>query len=216
MSAFWRRNVDLPAMFGPVSSQMRPELRVARRRQIAIVGDERIADRLLDHRMAAALDDEVERAVDVRANIGAFDRKRRKPARNIEHGQRLGGGLDLVARGDRRGRELLEHLKLEVERAVGGVGDFRFELAELGGGESDLAGQGLAVNEGRVERRAQKLLAVLGGDVDKIAEHVIVPYLQSLNAGVVGVAGLQLRHHLAGFVAQRARFIERRVISRRG
>src|SRR5690242_21602429 len=26
ISAFWRRNVDLPAMFGPVTSQMRPDL----------------------------------------------------------------------------------------------------------------------------------------------------------------------------------------------
>src|SRR5712671_5251541 len=140
MSAFWRRNVDLPAMFGPVSNQIRPEF------------------------------------------------------------MSLGGRLDLIARGDCRGREFFEHLKLEVKRAVGGVGDFRFELAELGGGESDLAGEGLAVNEGCVERRAQELLAVRGGDVDEIAEHVIVPYLQCLDAGVVGVAGLQLGYHLAGFV----------------
>src|SRR5438093_564167 len=103
--------------------------------------------------MAAALDDEVERTVDVRANVGTFDRERREPARNIEHGQRLSGSFDLVAGGNRRTCELVEHLKLEVERAVGGVGDFRFELAELGGGESDLAGEGLSVNEGRVERR---------------------------------------------------------------
>ena len=38
--------------------------------------------------MTAALDDEVERAVDVRANIGTFDCERRKPARNVEYGQR--------------------------------------------------------------------------------------------------------------------------------
>src|SRR4029079_91493 len=117
-------------------------------------------------------------------------RERRKPARNVEYGQRLGGGLDLIAGGDCRGREPLEHLKLEGKLAVGGVGDFRFELAELGGGESDLTGQGLPVNEGRVQRRAQKLLAMLGGDVDEIAEHIIVRYLQRLDAGVVGVAGL--------------------------
>ena len=47
-----------------------PRACIRRRRKIAIVGDERIADRLFDHGMAAALDDEVERAVDVRANIG--------------------------------------------------------------------------------------------------------------------------------------------------
>ena len=161
-----------------MSSQIRPELALLWRRKIAIVGDERIADRLLDHGVAAALDDEVERAVDLGANIGTLDREHRERARNIEHGERFGGGLDLDARGDDHRGKPLEYLKLEVERAVGGVGDLRLELAERRGGESDLSGKGLAVNEGGVERRGQQLLAVLGGDVDEIAQHVIVPDLQ--------------------------------------
>ena len=42
ISAFWRRKVDLPAMLGPVTSQMRPAS-PARRPEIAVVGDERAA-----------------------------------------------------------------------------------------------------------------------------------------------------------------------------
>ena len=56
ISAFWRRKVDLPAMFGPVTIQIWPEVSRATRRQIAGIGDERLAvarQRLLDHRMPA-------------------------------------------------------------------------------------------------------------------------------------------------------------------
>ena len=49
-----------------------------------------------------------------------------------------------------------------------------------------------------------ELVAVLRGDLDEIAEHVVVPDLERLHLGVVGVAGLQRGHHPAGFVAQRA------------
>ena len=63
ISAFWRRKVDLPAMLGPVTSQMRAARLVEagsgrRAAEIAVVGDEgaalRARKRLLDHRMAAA------------------------------------------------------------------------------------------------------------------------------------------------------------------
>jgi hypothetical protein len=34
------------------------------------------------------------------------------------------------------------------------------------------------LNEGRIERRGRQLLAVLRGDIDEIAEHVVVADLQ--------------------------------------
>ena len=97
------------------------------------------------------------------------------------------------ARRDHRRGEALEDFELEAERAVGGVGDLGFELAELGGGEAHLAGQRLAMDEGRVERRGEQLLAVLRGDLDEIAEHVVVPDFQRAHAGRLGVARLQVR-----------------------
>ena len=60
ISAFCRRKVDLPPMLGPVSSQIAPCFALAFRRQVAVIGDERAfagaPQRLLDHRMAPALD----------------------------------------------------------------------------------------------------------------------------------------------------------------
>jgi hypothetical protein len=104
-------------------------------------------------------------------------------------------------RGDHRASRS-KIFQLEPERAVGGVGDLGFELAELGGGEADLAGQRLAMDEGRVQRRRHQLVAVLRRHLDEIAEHVVVPDLQALDAGLVGVARLQRGDDAARGVAQ--------------
>ena len=57
ISAFWRRNVDLPAMLGPVTSQMRPAVPSFAERSQSLAMNGRVGEeRLLDHRMAAALD----------------------------------------------------------------------------------------------------------------------------------------------------------------
>ena len=84
ISAFCRRKVDLPAMFGPVKSQMRPEGSGAassvrcdvesepRRAQIAIVRDKTLplgTQRLLHHRMAAALDTEGQAQIHLRPHV---------------------------------------------------------------------------------------------------------------------------------------------------
>ena len=71
---------------------MRPGARARGRRQVAVVRDERPAvllQRLLDHRMAPALDDEIERAVDLGAHVVALDRERGERRRDIEHAERL-------------------------------------------------------------------------------------------------------------------------------
>ena len=56
---------------------------------------------------------------------------------------------------------------------------------------------------------------MLRGDVDKIAEHVVVPDFQRADAGRFGVADLQRGDDAARFVAQRARLVEGRFVSRR-
>ena len=193
-----------------------PRWREKRRREVAIIGDERRAvarQRLLDHRMAAAVDGERETAVDLRAHVVALGGKMGERARHIEPRQRFGAGFDASALGEHGGGQTVENLQLEAERAVGGAGDLGVQLAELGGGETHLAGERLAVNEGRVERRREQLVAVLRGDLDEIAEHVVVPDLQALDAGVLGVARLQRGDHPARFVAQGPRLVERPVVA---
>ena len=107
------------------------------------------------------------------------------------------------------GGEAIENLKLERQRALGGAGDLGFQFAKFSGGEAHLAGERLAMDEGRVERRAHQLVAVLRGDVDEIAEHVVVPDFQRADAGRLGVTHLQRGDDAARFVAQRARLVER-------
>ena len=110
-------------------------------------------------------------------------------------------------------REALEDFEFERQRAVGGIGDLGLERAKLGGGEAHLAGGGLAMDEGRVERRAHELVAVLRRDVDEIAEHIVVPDFQRADAGGLGIAHLQRGDDAARFVAQRTRFVERRFVA---
>ena len=95
ISAFWRRKVDLPAMFGPVTSQMRPASRRPPAPSVAVVGDEGLAlgaERLLDHRMAPALDREGERVLDHRPDIALGLGEHGEAGRDVEHGERLGDG----------------------------------------------------------------------------------------------------------------------------
>ncbi len=185
--------------------------------EIAIVGDERAAvvrERRFDHRMTAALDDEVETGIDLRPHIIALDRECGQRGGDIDHGKRFGCRLDLCARGRDGCGEALEDFEFQPERAVGRIGDLGLKLAELRRGEAHLAGERLAMDEAGVERRSEQLLAVLRRDVDEIAEHVVVPDLQRADAGRLGVAHLQRGDDAARFVAQRARLVERALAAR--
>src|SRR5262249_50872892 len=130
--------------------------------------------RLLDDRMPAAGDDEDVTVIDLRPRVIAFGGKLRERARYIETRQRLGAQLDVVALRDHLRRQALEYLQLEAKRSLGGAGDLRFKFAQLSCREADLPGERLAMDEGAVERRRHQPFAVLGGDLDKIAQHIVV------------------------------------------
>ena len=164
--------------------------------------------------MPSALDDEIKRGVNLRPHVTALDRQLRQACRDVEHGQRLGRVLDLGGRRRHGGGELVERFELDPERAIGGARDLGLELAEFGGGEAHLPRKRLAMNEGRVERRRHHSLAVLRGDLDEIAEHVVVADLERAHGGQIGVARLQRRNHAAGFIAQRPRLIEGSAVAR--
>ena len=91
--------------------------------------------------------------------------------------------------GDHRD-EPVEDFELQPERAVAGIGDLGFDLAEFGRGETNLARQRLAMDEGRIQRRGHQFVAVLRRHLDEIAEHVVVADLQALDAGIFGVTRL--------------------------
>ena len=57
------------------------------------------------------------------------------------------------------------------------------------------------MDERGVERRRHPLLAVLRRHLDEVAEHVVVPDLERLDAGLVAVTRLQRGDDAAGLVA---------------
>ena len=133
-----------------------------------------------DHGMAAAFDRKAERAVDLGPHVIFVDRKLRQRGRDIEQRKRVRGGAQIVAGGKRHGREPFEDFEFQPERAVAGIGDLGLDLAEFRGGETDLSGQRLAMDEGRIQRRRHQLVAVLRRHLDEIAQHIVVADLQAL------------------------------------
>ena len=67
------------------------------------------------------------------------------------------------------------------------------------------------MDEGFRVRRLQQRIAVAGGDIDEIAEHIVELDLQRIDACLVAIAGLKLRDDLAAVAAQRAGLIQRLV-----
>ena len=163
--------------------------------------------------MAAAFDGKSQRAIDLGPDIIVVDGKFRQRGRDVEQCKGVCGGAQIFIGGCHHGAEPLEDFQFQPERAVAGIGDLGFDLAEFGRGEADLAGQRLAMNEGRIQRRRHQFVAMLRGDLDEIAEHIVVPDLQTLDAGIVRIARLHGRDHEARGVAQAAGLVKRGLIA---
>ena len=163
--------------------------------------------------MAAGLDRKAERGVDLWPHIIVVDREPCECGCDIEQSKRMRGGAQILACGQRLGAQPLEDFQFEIERAVAGIGDLGFDLAELGCGEAHLPGQGLAMDEDRIQRRRHQSVAVLCGHLDEIAEHIVMADLQAFDAAVVGVARLHRGDDQPRRVAQAARLVERRFIT---
>ena len=164
--------------------------------------------------MTSALDGELQRVVDDGPRVVFIDCELCQRSGDVEQRKRMGGSAQIVANSHGLCAKLVEDFQFKSQRAVAGIGDLRFDLAEFGGGEADLSRKRLAVNKCRVERRGHQLVAVLRRDLNEIAQHVVVPDLESLDAGVVGVARLHCGDHQPRSVAQAAGFVERRFIAR--
>ena len=76
-----------------------------------------------------------------------------------------------------------EDVELERQRPVGGRGDARLELGKLERREAHDIGERLAVHEGLGMRRLGQDAGIGRGDLDEIAEHVVVADFQRFDAG---------------------------------
>ena len=110
--------------------------------------------------------------------------------------QRLGQTRHLAPPG-------LEGFGFDGQGAVTGLADPGVKLRQFDGGETDLVGQGLAVNEGAVGTGAQQPFRRLGGRLQEIAQDGVVLDLER-HAGFGDGAGLQIGDHAAAVVAQGA------------
>src|ERR1700737_2579944 len=111
--------------------------------------------------MPAALDGEAERGIYLGPNVIVVDRELCQRGGDVELREGMRGGAQILAGGSDKRAEPLEDFKFKPQRAVTGVGDLGFDLSEFRRGEAGLAGQRLAMDEGRIQRRRHQFVAVL-------------------------------------------------------
>jgi len=87
---------------------------------------------------------------------------------------------------DGKARRAARRCPAPAQRAVAGIGDFGFDLAEFRGGEAGLSSQRLAMDEGRIQRRRHQLVAIRAVTSNEVAEHVVVADFSGPDAGLVG------------------------------
>src|SRR4051794_13983176 len=150
--------------------------------------------RLFDHRMTSALDGKAQREIHLGPYVVLIDGEFCERRRDVERGESMRRGAQIVAGGDGERAKPLEDFQLQPQCALAGVGDLGFDLAEFSRGEAGLAGEGLAMDEGRVEWRRHQSVAMLRRDLDEITEYVVVTDLQRLDASQIGVARLHRGH----------------------
>ena len=129
--------------------------------------------------------------------IGPLCQRRCDVKGGRRHGRRLDGCRNLGG----RAAPGLEGFQLDGQRPPGGLGDLRVQLGQLDGGEADLVGQRLAVDEGGIERRAHQRLGGLGRGLHEIAQHGVVADLHR-HAALARQLGLQRGDDPATVVAQ--------------
>ena len=170
-----------------------------RSQSLATNGSPACLQRRLDHRMAAALDPRRRArrrrpAASSRASPPAPPAPQRRRSRRSP--RRTPRKTSPSARHAWRRRSKAS--SSSAERAVGGRGDLGLELDERVGGEAQRPRHGLAMDEGRVERRLQQRLALRLRRLDVVAEQVVVLDLELPDAGLLGVGAPASRRSRAG------------------
>ena len=158
--------------------------------------------------MAAAFDHEGAAVVDFRFNpvIGAGEVG--ESGEQVDLRQRAGGVGDQGGGVEDGSFQAVIEPLFDLERAVTGIEDPGLHLGQVHGGEADLIGGSLAVDEGLAERGGEHLFRVGRGGLDEVAQHVVVLDLQALDAGLFDIVGLHPGDDAAPFVAKLACLIQ--------
>lgn len=117
--------------------------------------------------MAAGLDAEGQGVVHGGADRADFLRPFGQGGVGVQFGQRLGDGLKRLGQTGGLASPVFERLALDGQGAVAGLTDLGVQFGQFDGGETDLSGQGLAVDEGAVGTGAQQGFGRLGAGFRK-------------------------------------------------
>ncbi len=201
----------MPPMFGPVTSQSRESSD-----EPAIVGDETgaaCAQRVLDHRVAAALD--VETGMLLRSAGRHQPPSAARSASAAATSSRASASAVAAiasARASAASVSCLEMRGLGGERMGAGLADPQRLLVQIGRVEADDAGQGLAVGEARIRRHQPVGVARRHLDMDSRA-HCCAGSSASRCRSRLAVARLQRRDRAPPLAAGGAQGVERGVIA---
>ena len=159
---------------------------------VGVVGHEKgVFQGVLHHRVAALLNVNDPALVHHRAAVVALHRHRGKGEEHVQLGHAACGPLYLPHPGGHRVPQLAEQLVLQGGDAGLGGENLVLQVLELGGDEPLTADQGLLAD---VVLGHQVVVGL--GHLDVVAEHLIIPDLQALDAGALLLPALQSNHHI--------------------
>ena len=140
-----------------------------------------------------------------RPDVALLDREGGQRGGDVELGERHRPSTPRRGRGrEHGGPQALEQLQLELDGALRGARDPALEVGQLVGRVAHGAGHALAAGR----RPAGRAPAWARGDLDKVAQQVVVADLEGRDAGLAAVALLERRDVLPALVAQRAQLVQ--------
>ncbi|GBD14953.1 hypothetical protein HRbin25_00840 [bacterium HR25] len=173
---------------------------------MGIVGDELpLPQHPLHHGVAAVLDPDLVALVHLGADVAVAGGRFGQGAVDVHLRHRPGRAEDAVGGRRHLSTHLLEQLPLQLHLSLPGVQDAVLQLPQLRRDEAFSPHQGLAP---LVVRRHQ--VQVGPGDLDVVAEDLVVAQLQALDAGALPFPPLQIGQHLTGVLRQGAGLVQLR------
>ncbi len=142
MSAFCRRKVDLPPMFGPVTSQRRSS--ESSTQSFATKGAPALVSAASTDGMAAAFEVEAGMVLELRPTPAAFCRTLSQRCGDVDAGQGIGCSCDKLAPSHDQVHQRLEMQSFGSERMGTGLGDAARLLVQVHGIEPHDAGRASA------------------------------------------------------------------------
>ena len=138
--------------------------------------------------------------------------------RDIKRRERASNFSDLFGQIIYLANQIDKYFLFNGQRLVGGGRKITFKLRQFRRGKADIIGKCLTMDEWVVflffiAMFDHEFVRVAGGDINKIAEHIIISDFERINACHLAIFGLQVRDMLLAVIAQGSEFIEPRIVT---